>query len=817
APQINKLEEVWKSKPEATPRDLDKPGQMPEEQHPVLLRYETAFQYESIFEPLIQLEAEYDKKLKESQTQTNVTVRWDRGLNLKRVAYFLLPRNEGELRLVPGDELRLRHPGDNFREPWMSLGHVIKLQGEEIALELRSSAKTPIDITHNYCVEFVWKPTSFERMLHAMHMFAVNPKSLSPYLSQRLLGYPIEDVLLPNVKLPKHLSAPGLPELNESQLKAVKSVLERPLSLIQGPPGTGKTVTSATIVYHLAQQNSGATQVLVCAPSNVAVDQLAEKIHMTGLRVVRLCAKSREAVASSVDFLALHQQVAHIDDPALRKLHALKHTQGELSSADEKKYLLLKRKAEKIILRAAQVICTTCVGAGDNRLRTLKFRQVLVDESTQATEPECLIPIVTGAQQVVLVGDHHQLGPVIMCKRAANAGMSQSLFERLVNLGIRPIRLQVQYRMHPSLSEFPSNTFYEGTLQNGVTSSDRVHRTLTDFPWPSIEAPMFFYNSVGQEEISGSGTSFLNRTEASICEKIVTMLLKMGLRPDQIGVITPYEGQRAFLVSYMQRAGSMQTQMYADVEVASVDSFQGREKDFIILTCVRSNERQGIGFLKDPRRLNVALTRAKYGVVVLGNARVLSKQLLWNNLLCHFKSRGCLVEGPLTALKPCLVRFQKPRKYEPDRAAIAGERFDARDVVPHFGDPTSRVPSASYIDPALLPPYAHLHNQAAYSFSDPSLYANLANSSNSLPPSVSAPMISGAFGGFVPAMTLMMQQQPGFGSHPAMSQEVSQFSQTGLLTQQMTPASSQLSQDTTYLSQHLDLQFDLSQDTNSTI
>lgn len=816
APQINKLEEVWKNKPEATASDLDKPGQVSEEQHPVLLRYETAFQYESIFEPLIRLEAEYDKKLKESQTQTNVTVRWERGLNLKWVAYFVLPRNEGELRLVPGDELRLRHPGDNIREPWVCVGHVTKLQGEEVALELRSNAKAPTLITHNFCVEFVWKPTSFERMLHAMHMFSVNPKSLSPYLSQRLLGYPVEEVLLPTAKLPKRLSAPGLPELNESQLKAVRAVLERPLSLIQGPPGTGKTVTSATIVYHLAQQNSGSSQVLVCAPSNVAVDQLAEKIHMTGLRVVRLCAKSREAVSSSVDFLSLHQQVAHIDDPALRKLQVLKHTQGELSSSDEKRYLVLKRKAEKVILRNAQVICTTCVGAGDNRLRSFKFRQVLVDESTQATEPECLIPIVCGAQQAILVGDHHQLGPVIMCKRAANAGMSQSLFERLVNLGIRPIRLQVQYRMHPALSEFPSNTFYEGTLQNGVTAVERVNHTLADFPWPSAEAPMFFYNSVGQEEISGSGTSFLNRMEATVCEKIVTLLLKMGLRPDQIGVITPYEGQRAFLVSYMQRAGSMQSQLYADVEVASVDSFQGREKDFIILTCVRSNDRQGIGFLKDPRRLNVALTRAKYGVVVLGNARVLSKQLLWNNLLVHFKSKGCLVEGSLSALKPCHVRFQKPRKFEPDRAAVAMERFDARDVLPHFGDPSNRIPSASYVDPALLSPYLqNQSSQSAFSFSDPSLYASIASSAGrslaaagAAAASASVPSIPSTFGEFVPSMSAMMQ-------HPTLSQEASQFSQPSVLTQPLTPASSsQFSQDT-FLSQNLDLQFDLSQDTPS--
>ena len=120
----------------------------------------------------------------------------------------------------------------------------------------------------------------------------------------------------------------------------------------------------------------------------------------------------------------------------------------------------------------ADVICCTCVGSGDPRIAKLQYRSVLIDESTQSTEPECMIPVVLGCRQLVLVGDHCQLGPVVMCKKAARAGLSQSLFERLVVLGIRPIRLQVQYRMHPALSAFPSNIFYEGSLQNGVSASE---------------------------------------------------------------------------------------------------------------------------------------------------------------------------------------------------------------------------------------------------------------------------------------------------------------------------------------------------------
>lgn len=159
---------------------------------------------------------------------------------------------------------------------------------------------------------------------------------------------------------------------------------------------------------------------------------------------MRLCAKSRENVDSTVGSLSLHNQVKSLNEQReLRKLCELKSEMGELAPNDEKRYRSLRRQAEKDLLLNADVICTTCVGAGDPRLAKFRFRAVLVDESTQSTEPECMVPIVLGAKQVILVGDHCQLGPVVMCKKAGNAGLCQSLFERLVILGIRPIRLQV--------------------------------------------------------------------------------------------------------------------------------------------------------------------------------------------------------------------------------------------------------------------------------------------------------------------------------------------------------------------------------------
>ncbi|XP_063703099.1 regulator of nonsense transcripts 1 homolog [Culicoides brevitarsis] len=702
AQQINTLEELWKENEEASFEDLEKPG-IDKEPAQVQLRYDDGYQYQNIFGPLVNLEAEYNKRLKESQTQDNVEVRWDVGLNRKSIAFFTLAKVDSDMKLMHGDELRLRYVGEMGKN-WSGVGHVIKLPdncNDDVGLELKNSQQPPTEYTSNFMVDFIWKGTSFSRMQLALKKFAVDENSVSNYIYSRLLGHGrhdgSDDVTFRVSNLPKHFSAPNLPDLNRSQVYAVKHAIQRPLSLIQGPPGTGKTVTSASIVYQLVKINGG--PVLVCAPSNTAVDQLTEKIHRTNLRVVRVCAKSREAIDSPVGFLALHNQIRNMgSNSELKKLQQLKEETGELSSSDENRYRMLKRQAERELLEAADVICCTCVGAGDARLSKIKFNSILIDESMQSTEPECMVPVVLGARQLILVGDHCQLGPVVVCKKAAKAGLSQSLFERLVVLGIRPFRLEVQYRMHPELSQFPSNFFYEGSLQNGVCAEER--KLKIDFPWPNIDCPMFFLVTLGAEEIAGSGTSYLNRTEAANVEKITTKFLKAGVKPEQIGIITPYEGQRAYLVQYMQYQGALHSKLYQDIEIASVDAFQGREKDLIIMSCVRSNEHQGIGFLNDPRRLNVALTRSKYGIIIVGNPKVLSKQQLWNNLLHFYKDKKVLVEGSLNNLKESVIQFQKPKKiintFNPGSHFMTKNTYDAKEVMT-TGSVYDRPKQMSYI------------------------------------------------------------------------------------------------------------------------
>jgi regulator of nonsense transcripts 1 len=663
--QISKLEAQWKLNKDATIADVEK-DEEEIEIVPILMRYTDGYEYQRSFGPLVQLEADCDKQLKESQGLEHISVRWSLALNNKHLASFSLSTFESsELKVAVGDEMILKYSGINH-EPWEAKGYIIRIpnsQQEEFTLEIQSRKQPPTNCTTDFRAEFVWKGTSYERMQQAMKKFAIDRKSVSAFIYQKLLGHEVEEMEF-DMDLPTKISIPGFADLNISQANAIRSVLKKPLSLIQGPPGTGKTVTSATIVYHLVKLTK--QKILVCAPSNVAVDHLAGKLHDLGLNVVRLTAKSREDVESSVQHLSLATLVVQRAKKKLKKLLKLKEELGELTSEDQKELIQLLKKKERAILKNADVVCCTCVGAGDYRLNELTFRSVLIDESTQASEPECLIPIANGAKQVILVGDHQQLGPVILEKRAGEAGLKQSLFERLILLDHVPIRLEVQYRMNPCLSEFSSNMFYEGSLQNGVTKEQRRLNNAT-FPWPVPDTPMMFWANFGREEISSSGTSFLNRIEAMNCERVITRLFRDGVAPDQIGVITPYEGQRAFVVQYMTMNGTMDKDLYAGIEVASVDAFQGREKDFIILSCVRANDQQNIGFLRDPRRLNVALTRAKYGVIILGNPRALAKNPMWNQLLMNYREKGCLVEGPLDSLQLSAVQLSRPQRIKPNK------------------------------------------------------------------------------------------------------------------------------------------------------
>jgi len=285
------------------------------------------------------------------------------------------------------------------------------------------------------------------------------------------------------------------------------------------------------------------------------------------------------------------------------------------------------------VLDEAEVICATTIGCGHRLLSSRKFPIVLMDEATQATEPSALVPIVKGCRQLVLVGDHQQLPPTVLSRRAEEGGLNRSLFDRFIACGLNSHMLTTQYRMHPILREFPSARFYENRLEDGCEASQRP--PPAGFLWPDWDRPMAFVPVEGVEETDEEGKSRYNRDEAGKVLTIVNDLLAAGdLQTNDIGVISPYNGQVRELRQLFDQAGGREAgQPYFGLEIKSVDGYQGREKEVIVFSTVRANERGEVGFLADYRRLNVAVTRAKRGLILLGHPTTLCHDPTWRAYL----------------------------------------------------------------------------------------------------------------------------------------------------------------------------------------
>ena len=470
-------------------------------------------------------------------------------------------------------------------------------------------------------------------------------------------GAPLRDLLLGLVHDPVGTAGLG-PELgganrmpasrpeglNESQKVACEAAISQRLTLIQGPPGTGKTHTAVRILQAWSSQNVGT--ILAVADSNVAVDNLLEGLLGLGVSAVRLGqpVKVRESLReATVDAqMESHplrrdlEEHLELNEKLARRISGMKGKEKGLAHRDLnrgwKEVRRIERQMRDDILDRAQVLCCTCIGVGHQLLDGRRFSRVLLDEATQATEPASLVPLVRGARQIVLVGDHRQLPPTVISRRAENGGLRRSLFERLVAMGIKPMLLDTQYRMHPAISDFPNRTFYEGRLVDGITAAERPNPA--GLLWNDWEVPMAFLPVNGDELLSPDGASKENPAEAGWVAKILENLLQAGdLEEADIGIITPYAGQvRAIRDALPERNDS--------VEVHTVDGYQGREKEVIIFSCVRSNSDGTVGFLSDERRLNVALTRAKRGLIVIGDPDTLRNDETWASWLDYIRGRN---------------------------------------------------------------------------------------------------------------------------------------------------------------------------------
>ena len=392
--------------------------------------------------------------------------------------------------------------------------------------------------------------------------------------------------------------------LNESQHKAASAALTQRLTLIQGPPGTGKTYCSVALVQslvalksrmNLKSKTEDSCSILACSGSNVAVDNLLNGFVKEDIQACRIGNRVRKDLENhSVEFIAKKQLGLSV---GIRKL----------------------RKLEKKLLTDCSVVCATNVGAANGILEKMSFDTILMDEAAQATEPITLIPIVrAGVCRVILVGDHKQLPPTVLSKRAVSEGFSQSLFERLVAMQVQPYVLSIQYRMHPTIAAYPSKAFYDGRIRTGIAAEYR--QPPKGFQWPSTEFPIAFCHVCGTEERRGN--SYVNLAEGLKVESVLQALLQPGdLQQHDIGIISPYTSQ---VLNIKQRVQAItKGRRDGPVEVASIDGFQGREKEVIIVSTTRANKEGNLGFVKDFRRMNVTLTRAKRGIVVVGHGATL--------------------------------------------------------------------------------------------------------------------------------------------------------------------------------------------------
>lgn len=432
--------------------------------------------------------------------------------------------------------------------------------------------------------------------------------------------------------------------LNSSQYAALKRAVRSRLTLVQGPPGTGKTVTAAEIIS--ASLKLGVRRILVVASSNVAVDNLLRK---TSTRCDATCKILRMGKVSSIaedvwshsldNVLERHRDVVRVRQA---------YSSGNTSFSELEK---VQKQVTASTLEKAHVIFATCVGSGADEMTRLNFDMIIVDEATQATEPDVLIALTCGVnipQQIVLIGDHHQLPPTVLSEKpdGKKIGLETSLFMRLWLCGIRCELLNVQYRMHPAISRFPNKHFYKMQVTDGLSASDRPLPTtiLQNVKWiPQASRVILFPVNDGFEENEGStwdthGSSMLNRREAEVVTSLIRVLTSHGKDHIDIGIISPYSAQVKLL-----RDALLRERTPASVEVNTVDGFQGREKDIIIISAVRSNKEKKVGFLSDWRRLNVALTRSRLLLIMVGSEVTISSDFHWRSWLSWTSRHGRII------------------------------------------------------------------------------------------------------------------------------------------------------------------------------
>lgn len=441
--------------------------------------------------------------------------------------------------------------------------------------------------------------------------------------------------------------------LNQFQNTAVEKIIAaNDLAIVHGPPGTGKTTTLVQAIKALIKNDR--QQILVVAPSNTAVDLLSEKLFDEGLNVLRVGNPAR--VSERLMSLTLDSKMA--EHSGMKEVKKLKKQANEFRNmahkykrnfgyAEREQRKALFNEAHKImkevgnteqyviddLIAKAQVITATLVGANHYTVKKLQYHTVVIDEAGQSLEPACWIPVLK-AKKLILAGDHCQLAPTIKSSEAAKNGLSTTLLEKCVALHPEAVvLLQEQYRMHELIMGYSSKVFYDDQL--------KAHPSVANHTLYTGDKPLLFIDTAGCGfDEKQDGTSTTNPEEAVFLRKHLLLLideLASTYTADNfpsIAIISPYKQQVALLKEQIQHTAAIK--LYAHkISVNTIDSFQGQERDIVYISMTRSNADASIGFLTDIRRMNVAMTRARKKLVVIGDSATLSQFPFYANFITY--------------------------------------------------------------------------------------------------------------------------------------------------------------------------------------
>lgn len=486
-------------------------------------------------------------------------------------------------------------------------------------------------------VNLLFDSKSYDEMFKAMNEVINVQKGRLKELRDTLLGYRKQSFLSrPNV----HSVS-----LNESQNEALRTIVEaEDIAVIHGPPGTGKTTTIIESMIALKKEQQ---KMLVCAPSNAAVDHLVKSASARGLNVVRLGNLARvddDNTARTLDVLLQQdrdfKQIRELKKRAtdMRKMGGKYKRSFGREEAEQRKLLFLEaknlqREARELeryiidkIIDQADVLACTLIGSTADAIREKRFDVVIIDEAGQALEPACWVPILK-ADKVVLAGDPYQLPPTVKSSEADRKGLSKTLLEKAITRNENIVLLRTQYRMHDDIMAYSNLKFYDGKL----ISHDSVAQSLLVGHEKAVE----FIDTAGcgyDEKSGAEGESLANHEEADLIRRYIEREFPRVEQNQSIAIISPYRAQIEVL----------QEVFHDDrrIVINTIDSFQGQEREIVILSLVRSNGEGIIGFLKDYRRMNVAMTRAKKKLVIVGDSATLSSDAFYREMIEYLEAKG---------------------------------------------------------------------------------------------------------------------------------------------------------------------------------